>query len=177
MLMFSATRCVKPRPRRRLSAGGSLIEVPVAYGGENGPDLEDVAAFAKLPAKAVVERHCADRNIASSCWDFFPASPTWELSTNAIAAPRKARPRTRIPAGSVGIAGRQTGVYPRESPGGWQLIGRTSLQVFDPARDPASLFAPGDRVRFVETAGIGIGIRGSDLRCDDCERRIPNPEP
>jgi len=66
-----------------------------------------------------------------------------------IAAPRKATPRMRIPAGSVGIAGRQTGVYPRPSPGGWQLIGRTSVQVFDPSREPASLFAAGDRVRFI----------------------------
>ena len=74
---------------------------------------------------------------------------------DAIAAPRKATPRTRVPAGSVGIAGRQTGVYPRQSPGGWQLIGRTSLALFDASRDPASIFAPGDRVKFVRARSDG----------------------
>src|SRR5262249_25505084 len=80
-----------------------------------------------------------------------------------IAAPRKATPRMRVPAGSVGIAGRQTGIYPQQSPGGWQLIGRTPLRLFDPARTPAFLFAAGDRVRFVPTqrTGVEAGHEGS----------------
>jgi biotin-dependent carboxylase-like uncharacterized protein len=80
---------------------------------------------------------------------FLPGFAYMGIVDESIAAPRKATPRTRIPAGSVGIAGRQTGVYPRPSPGGWQLIGRTSLQVFEPSREPASLFRAGDRVKFV----------------------------
>src|ERR1700704_6439162 len=93
---------------------------------------------------------------------FLPGYAYMGTVDEAIAAPRKATPRTRVPAGSVGIAGRQTGIYPRQSPGGWQLIGRTALQVFDPSREPVSIFAPGDRVRFVRVSGIrdpGSGIR------------------
>ena len=127
---------------------GALVEVPVAYGGEDGPDLDEVAAFAKLPPAAVVERHCGTEYRVFML-GFLPGFAYLGTVDTAIAAPRKATPRTRIPAGSVGIAGRQTGIYPRQSPGGWQLIGRTAVTVFDPLREPASLFAPGDRVRFV----------------------------
>jgi KipI family sensor histidine kinase inhibitor len=137
---------------------GSLIEVPVAYGGENGPDLEDVATFAKLPANAVIDRHCAPEYRVFML-GFLPGFGYMGVVDASIAAPRKATPRMRIPAGSVGIAGRQTGIYPRESPGGWQLIGRTSLRVFDPTREPASLLAPGDRVKFVPSRDPGSGIR------------------
>jgi biotin-dependent carboxylase-like uncharacterized protein len=94
----------------------------------------------------------------------------------SIAAPRKATPRVRIPAGSVGIAGRQTGIYPRQSPGGWQLIGRTAMSVFDPSREPASLFAPADRVRFVPVAGIGDEGSGiKNFRTSDPRSLIPDP--
>ena len=142
---------------------GALVEVPVAYGGENGPDLDEVATFAKLSPAAVVERHCA-AEYRVFMLGFLPGFAYMGTVDDAIAAPRKATPRTRIPAGSVGIAGKQTGVYPRQSPGGWQLIGRTGLQVFDPFRTPASLFAAGDRVRFVAVRGIGdqgSGIKNS----------------
>jgi antagonist of KipI len=140
---------------------GALVEVPVAYGGEDGPDLDEVAAFAKLPPAAVVERHCGTEYRVFML-GFLPGFAYLGTVDTAIAAPRKATPRTRIPAGSVGIAGRQTGIYPRQSPGGWQLIGRTAVTVFDPLREPASLFAPGDRVKFVAAAGIrdhGSGIK------------------
>jgi len=133
-------------PRR--STSGSLVEVPVAYGGDNGPDLDEVAAFAKLSARTVIDRHCGPEYRVFML-GFLPGFAYMGIVDESIAAPRKATPRTRIPAGSVGIAGRQTGVYPRPSPGGWQLIGRTSLQVFDPNREPASLFRAGDRVKFV----------------------------
>jgi KipI family sensor histidine kinase inhibitor len=131
-----------------VSASGSLVEVPVAYGRDNGPDLDDVAAFAKLPARTVIDRHCGPEYRVFML-GFLPGFAYMGTVDGSIAAPRKATPRTRIPAGSVGIAGRQTGVYPRPSPGGWQLIGRTSLHVFDPAREPASLFRAGDRVKFI----------------------------
>lgn len=131
-----------------LSAHGSVVEVPVSYGGGNGPDLDEVARFASVSPQAVIERHSGgDYHVFML--GFLPGFAYMGSVDDSIAAPRKATPRTRIPAGSVGIAGRQTGVYPCESPGGWQLIGRTALQVFDAAREPAALFAPGDRVRFI----------------------------
>jgi antagonist of KipI len=161
-LRASLQRAAETAPAAR---AGTLVEVPVAYGGEDGPDLDEVASFAKLPPAAVVERHCA-AEYRVFMLGFLPGFAYMGSVDEAIAAPRKATPRTRIPAGSVGIAGRQTGIYPVESPGGWQLIGRTGLKVFDPFRTPASLFAPGDRVRFVP-----------EPRTPNPEPRTPNPEP
>ena len=163
---------------------GALIEIPAAYGGENGPDLEEVAAFAGLTPEQVVERH-SSREYRVFMLGFLPGFAYMGIVEDTIAAPRKPTPRTRIPAGSVGIAGRQTGIYPRQSPGGWQLIGRTAVQVFDPWREPASLFAPGDRVRFVRTERIrdggeteGIGDLGSGTKKDGVsDPRSPIPDP
>jgi KipI family sensor histidine kinase inhibitor len=137
---------------------GALVEVPVAYGGENGPDLDDVVTFAGTSPAAVVERHCAPEYRVFML-GFLPGFAYMGTVDDAIAAPRRATPRTRIPAGSVGIAGQQTGVYPRQSPGGWQLIGRTGLQIFDPFRTPVSIFSPGDRVKFVAVKEIGVDHR------------------
>ena len=134
--------------RAPVAREGTLVSVPVAYGGENGPDIEEVAAFARISAEEVVERHCAPEYRVFML-GFLPGFAYMGTVDERIAAPRKGTPRTRIPAGSVGIAGRQTGVYPLQSPGGWQLIGRTALHVFDPLREQASIFTPGDRVRFV----------------------------
>ena len=161
----------------RVLAKGSLVEVPVAYGGDNGPDLDDVAAFAKLSTRAVIDRHCGPEYRVFML-GFLPGFAYMGIVDESIAAPRKATPRTRIPAGSVGIAGRQTGVYPRSSPGGWQLIGRTPLHVFDPTREPASLFRAGDRVKFVATAGIrdsGSRIRNARAESGTDGSRIPDP--
>ena len=160
------------------SASGSLVEVPVSYGGDKGPDLDDVAAFAKLPARTVIDRHCGPEYRVFML-GFLPGFAYMGIVDASIAAPRKATPRTRIPAGSVGIAGRQTGVYPHSSPGGWQLIGRTPLDVFDPTREPASLFAPGDRVKFVASAGTrdsGLGIRNAKPSNEQSESRLPTPD-
>lgn len=127
---------------------GRSHEVPVAYGGDEGPDLADVAACAQLPVEEVIARHAA-RVYRVFMLGFLPGFAYMGSVDERIAAPRRPSPRVRVPAGSVGIAGRQTGVYPLESPGGWQIIGRTPLTMFDPARTPAALFAPGDTVRFV----------------------------
>jgi KipI family sensor histidine kinase inhibitor len=154
---------------------GALVEVPVAYGGEYGPDLEEVASFAKLSPAAVIERHAAIEYRVFML-GFLPGFAYMGTVDAAIAAPRKATPRTRIPAGSVGIAGKQTGVYPRPSPGGWQLIGRTAVTVFDPLREPASLFAPGDRVRFVpEPRTTHLEHRTTNLEPRTSGSRIPDP--
>jgi KipI family sensor histidine kinase inhibitor len=127
---------------------GKTVVIPVQYGGDMGPDLRDVAAFAGMSADEVVARHTAARYRVFML-GFLPGFAYMGSVDEAIAMPRHATPRLKVPGGSVGIAGRQTGVYPRESPGGWRLIGRTPVSLFSPHRVPASLVAPGDTVRFV----------------------------
>jgi KipI family sensor histidine kinase inhibitor len=124
------------------------IEIPVEYGGEHGPDLDALAAHAGLPAGDVVARHVAAEYTVAML-GFAPGFPYLLGLDPVLAMPRLSTPRTRVAAGSVGIGGVQTGIYPRSGPGGWQIIGRTNVALFDPARDPPSLLAPGDRVRFV----------------------------
>ena len=126
----------------------AAIEIPVRYGGTHGPDLDAVAAHAGCSAADVIARHCA-RTYRVYMLGFVPGFAYMGRVDPAIAAPRHRVPRERVPAGAVGIAGMQTGVYPVESPGGWQLIGHTETVMFDPDRDPPSLLAAGDLVRFV----------------------------
>jgi KipI family sensor histidine kinase inhibitor len=127
---------------------GKTVVIPVQYGGDMGPDLGDVAAFAGLSADEVVARHTGARYRVFML-GFLPGFAYMGTVDEAIAMPRHATPRVKVRAGSVGIAGRQTGVYPRDSPGGWRVIGRTPVTLFNPQRVPASLVAPGDTVRFV----------------------------
>ena len=127
---------------------GRLVDIPVVYGGDDGPDLEGVAAFARCTPGEVVARHAAKRYRVYML-GFLPGFPYMAQTDPTIAAPRHATPRVRVGAGSVGIAGKQTGIYPAESPGGWQIIGRTPLVIFDAARTPPALLAPGDQVRFI----------------------------
>ncbi|MQA31266.1 MAG: 5-oxoprolinase subunit PxpB [Luteitalea sp.] len=134
--------------RRTVDAPGRTHRVPVCYGGELGPDLADVARFARLSEEETIERHVV-RRYRVFMLGFIPGFAYLGTVDEQIAAPRRAAPRTRVPAGSVGIAAGQTGVYPIETPGGWQLIGRTPLRVFDPSRPRPSLFQPGDAVHFV----------------------------
>lgn len=129
-------------------ADAGLIEIPVSYGGKSGPDLDDVAAHAGLMREAVIDLHCRTEYRVAML-GFTPGFAYLIGLPDALHMPRRATPRTRVPAGSVAIGGAQTGVYPRETPGGWHLIGRTPLNLFDPARDPPALLRPGQRVRFV----------------------------
>ena len=129
----------QPQPR--------VVEIPVCYGGEFGPDLDDVAKCARLDAHEFAARHAA-AEYAVAMLGFAPGFPYLLGLDPALHAPRRPNPRTRVPAGSVAIGGAQTGIYPRELPGGWQVIGRTPLVLFDPRRDPPCLLGPGDRVRF-----------------------------
>ncbi|OFW35684.1 MAG: hypothetical protein A3F70_17750 [Acidobacteria bacterium RIFCSPLOWO2_12_FULL_67_14] len=131
-----------------VEAAGRVVDVPVVYGGDAGPDLAEVAAFAGCAGQEVVERH-SSRTYRVFMLGFLPGFAYLGTVDPTIAVPRKSMPRVRVPAGSVGIAGRQTGIYPRESPGGWQIIGRTSMTLFDAAATPPALLAPGDEVRFV----------------------------
>lgn len=123
-------------------------EIPVRYGGGDGPDLEQVATLSGLDVAEVIARHAAV-TYRVYMLGFVPGFAYLGRVDPAIAAPRRSVPRDRVAPGSVGIAGEQTGVYPAATPGGWQLIGRTDVVMFDPAREPASLLAPGDAVRFV----------------------------
>lgn len=131
------------------SAGESdLVEIPVLYGGEAGPDLNFVAEHNGLTPEEVIRRHAAPAYLVYML-GFTPGFPYLGGMDESIAAPRLKTPRVKIPAGSVGIAGTQTGVYPIDSPGGWQLIGRTPLRLFDMEGENKFLLKAGQRVRFV----------------------------
>jgi 5-oxoprolinase (ATP-hydrolysing) subunit B len=137
-----------------LADTGREVEIPVEYGGAAGPDLDAVAAHTGLSADEVVRRH------ASGCYVVFflgfqPGFSYLGGLEPALHTPRRAAPRLEVPAGSVGIGGAQTGIYPAAAPGGWQLIGRTRLPLFDPAQTPPTLLQPGDRVRFTIAEGSG----------------------
>ena len=127
---------------------GRTIEIPVAYGGEHGPDLADVAAHTGFTPAEVVRRHAAGEYVVYLL-GFLPGFAFMGGLAPELATPRRAEPRVAVPARSVGIGGAQTGVYPLVSPGGWQLIGRTPLEMFDPTAAEPTLLRPGDRVRFV----------------------------
>jgi len=126
---------------------GRLVVLPVAYGGECGPDLEAFARSVRLAPDVVVERHAAPEYVVGMV-GFLPGFPYLIGLDPALELPRHATPRPRVPAGSVAIGGAQTGVYPCASPGGWHLLGRCSARMFDPARAEPSLLRAGDRVRF-----------------------------
>jgi KipI family sensor histidine kinase inhibitor len=145
--LAQALRGTTPRSGRQ--EHGELVEVPVVYDGE---DLDDAAALLGWDASELVRRHTSAQWSVAFC-GFAPGfgylvSPDWPDEV-----PRRPSPRTKVPPGSVALAGAFSGVYPRESPGGWQLVGRTPLTVFDLSRDPAALLRPGVRVRFLEQRG------------------------
>ena len=121
--------------------------IPVAYGGDHGPDLESVAEQCGLSANEVIERHAATELRVLFC-GFAPGFAYLGDLPRQLHVPRLARPRTHTPAGSVAVAGLMTGIYPADLPGGWPIIGRTSIRLFDPLADPPAHLMPGDVVRF-----------------------------
>lgn len=137
-------RAVEPVTAR----AGDLVEVPVVYDGE---DLAEVAGIAGMSERDVVARHLGGEYRVAFC-GFAPGFAYIVGGDPALRVPRRGTPRTRVPAGSVGLADEFTGVYPREIPGGWQLIGRTDAVLWRSDRDPPALLPPGTRVRFVERA-------------------------
>jgi KipI family sensor histidine kinase inhibitor len=124
-------------------------EIAVRYGDDAGPDIEYVASTAELTVREIVKLHCAVEYVVYFV-GFQPGFAYLGENDARLLVPRRATPRALVPAGSVAIAGTNTGIYPCESPGGWNIIGVTNAPLFDPSRDPATLLAPGDRVRFVE---------------------------
>ena len=138
---------VEPAAGSRSS--GELIEIPVVYDGE---DLQDLAELLGCDVAEVIKRHTSDEWTVAFCgfapgFGYLTGTADWDV-------PRRKSPRTKVPAGAVALAGEFSGVYPRESPGGWQLLGHTTVKIFDQTRDPAALFHPGRQVRFTD-AGRG----------------------
>ena len=129
-------------------APGALVEVPVCYEGDLAPDLDDVAAFGGCSRDEVIALHAAVRYRVYMI-GFTPGFAYLAEVNGRIAAPRRQSPRPSVPAGAVGVAGGQTGIYPAATPGGWNIIGRTRVRPYDASRRQPSLFAPGDEVRFV----------------------------
>ncbi|MGP4015921.1 5-oxoprolinase subunit B family protein [Saccharopolyspora sp. 5N708] len=140
----AAVRAVKPRGGAR--SGGDLLRVPVVY---EGADLAEVAKLTGLTEREVVQRHTtAEWTVAFG--GFAPGFGYLSGGPPELVVPRRTESRTKVPPGSVGLAGSFSGIYPRESPGGWQLIGRTDLEIWRVDRDPPALLRPGVRVRFQE---------------------------
>jgi len=131
-----------------LEATSRLVEIPVIYGGDGGPDLQLVADCAGLTPQQVVELHSSIDYVVYFI-GFQPGFPYLGGLDSCLHTPRRAEPRLSVPAGSVGIGGSQTGIYPHATPGGWQLLGRTPVALFDPQQQPPTLLRPGDSVRFV----------------------------
>jgi inhibitor of KinA len=127
---------------------GRLHVIPVRYGGEDGPDLPEVAARTGLTEDEVVRLH-SSMELRVLVLGFVPGFPYLGLLPATLDVPRRPTPRVHVPAGSVAIAGLQSVIYPFETPGGWNLIGRTETPIWDPRLEPPALLAPGDRVRFV----------------------------
>lgn len=159
-LIDAMTRAASERPAD--ASSGRTIEVPVQYGGEAGPDLAAVAELTGLGPEEVIACHTGQA-YRVFMMGFMPGFAYLGPLDPRIAVPRRSTPRVRVPARSVGLADRQTGIYPRESPGGWQVIGRAGIEVFDTSRSVPALFAPGDQVRFVSVPDLPTSGAESEL--------------
>ena len=124
-----------------------VVEIPVCYDPEFAPDLERVAQHAQMSPNEIIDLHSTAK-YRVNCIGFTPGFPYLSGLPKKLATPRHAEPRKKIPAGSVAIGGAQTGIYPQQSPGGWNVIGRTPLAMFDPAKNPPTLLCAGNRVQF-----------------------------
>jgi KipI family sensor histidine kinase inhibitor len=144
----------------REAAPGRLVTVPVCYGQECAPDLDEVARIHGLERDDVVRLH-AGAEYRVGFLGFSPGFPYLAGLPAVLATPRLERPRLRVPAGSVGIAGGQAGIYPQATPGGWRLLGRTPLVLFDPQREPPALLTLGDRVRFAAISHAEFGTQAA----------------
>lgn len=147
-VLSSLLKLIWERMETEEGESGRLVEIPVAYGGVYGPDLEDTARICGMSPEEVVELHCkAEYHVLML--GFMPGFPYLDGLPPELRTERLAAPRLRVPAGSVAIGGGQTGIYPLEAPGGWRIIGRTPLALFRPGAQEPFMLAAGDRVRFV----------------------------
>lgn len=142
-------------------ASGNLVEIPVCYGGEYGPDIEIIEASSGLSAEAITKLH-SEPEYTVCMMGFIPGFTFLSEAPKTLHHKRKASPRSLVPAGSVGIAGWQTGIYGLESPGGWQIIGRTPLKIFDSARETPFLLQAGDRIKFVPVSAQAFRESSND---------------
>ena len=126
-----------------------LTRIPAVYGGNYGPDLEEVARYHQISPERVIQLHCSKPYLIYMI-GFMPGYPYMGELPEELVTPRLKTPRLVVPKGSVAIAQRQTGIYSMESPGGWQILGRTPVELFDPGRDPPALLKMGDLVQFYE---------------------------
>jgi KipI family sensor histidine kinase inhibitor len=150
-------RAVDTAPQGELvSSEPSTLVIPVLYGGEFGPDLEFVAGFHRLSPDTVIQLHAA-QPYRIYCLGFTPGFPYLAGLPKTLHTPRLPSPRSRVPAGSVALGGEQTGVYPTETPGGWRLIGRTPLILFNPERQPPTDYEPGDSLHFQPISAAEFG--------------------
>lgn len=159
LVLFDPRRLARERLAEEVRRGGReaerptesrrVLQIPVFYeaGPQNGPDLADIARSAGMAPEEFARRH-AEAEYRVAFLGFAPGFPYMTGLARELESPRLATPRTRVPAGSVGIGGRYTGIYPEETPGGWRLIGRAPVRLFDAKEDPPALLLPGDRVRF-----------------------------
>lgn len=147
---------------------GQLIEIPVYYSAETGPDLLPLAQRTGLSVEEVIALHTATTYRVYAI-GFAPGFAYLGQVDERLASPRLATPRLQVPAGSVGIAERQTAIYPLNSPGGWNLLGRTPLRMFDAGREPASLLAAGQRVRFQAISQAEFVALGGQLEEGTCK--------
>jgi KipI family sensor histidine kinase inhibitor len=146
-------------PEEPPSPEAPIVEIPVCYEGEdNAPDLADVARRAGLGIEETIRRH-AEPVYRVRFLGFMPGFPYLDGLDPALAAPRLDTPRTRVPAGSVAIGGIHAGIYPFATPGGWRIVGRTPLRLYDPVRDARALLGIGDRVRFVPISSAELRAR------------------
>lgn len=166
--------------KEEVKSNSTVYEIPVLYGGEVGPDLSEVASYNGLTKDEVVSIHSAKPYLIYMM-GFVPGFPYLGGMPGQIATPRRENPRAKIEAGSVGIAGEQTGVYPLETPGGWQIIGRTPVKLYDPDREEPILLAAGTYIRFVplnkkEYEEIEEAIRLGEYRVKSYEKGGGNDE-
>jgi 5-oxoprolinase (ATP-hydrolysing) subunit B len=146
--LLSALENAELTPHAAAAREPRVHEIEVAYGGDAGPDLADLARLHALDDRIVVELHVSIQYTVG----FLGFSPGFAYLIGlpaALATPRLATPRTRVPAGSVAVGGEFTGIYPRATPGGWRILGRTGVSLFDPNANPPTRLLPGDRVKFV----------------------------
>jgi KipI family sensor histidine kinase inhibitor len=162
-LVFRIKEIEKKLTESTTEVKGIKITIPLVYGGEYGPDLNYVARYHGLTEEQVVKLH-SEREYRVYMIGFLAGFPYLGEVPDEIATPRLETPRLKVPAGSVGIAEKQTGVYPCEAPGGWQIIGRTPFKLFNPQQQPPALLKPGDTVKFKPISQKELKIRESALK-------------